>query len=112
MTTPLSTFQVTPPPGWTGPGGGRISATLRPDRLELALGGGGLLAVMFAFPQLGRPHFPPAATAAQPVTVLGPHALQALAVGLPEGSAELLRSALTGRLALVATGDPTDVVPL
>ena len=81
------------------------------DRLELRLSTG-VLAAFFAFPQLGRPHFPEAGNGSDPVMVLGPDRVTVKVVGLPSESAELVRAALADRIALVASGDPTTVIPL
>ena len=108
--TPISSFDITDPK--SGPSGGiRVAADLHRDRLEVRLSSG-ILAALFAFPQLGRPHFPEPSGSEGPMTVLGPEVVTVLVAGLPAESAELIRSALAGRIALVASGDPTDVVPL
>ena len=72
----------------------------------------GVLAAFFAFPQLGRPHFPEAGNGSDPVMVLGHDRVTVQVVGLPSESAELIRAALADRIALVASGDPTTVIPV
>ncbi|HQK60832.1 MAG TPA: metallophosphoesterase [Dermatophilaceae bacterium] len=112
MTTqaPVSSFDITyQQPGIAG--GIRVAAALHRDRLELRLSTG-VLAAFFAFPQLGRPHFPEAGNGSDPVMVLGPDRVTVTVVGLPSESAELVRAALADRIALVASGDPTTVIPL
>ncbi len=67
----------------------------------------------FGFPPIGRPAFPdPAQPGSADVTVLGPEAVLALVARPLPGLEELVQAALGGRIALVATGDPSQVVPL
>jgi hypothetical protein len=70
----------------------------------------GVIEVRFAFPKLGRPHFP--AGDGPPVRVLDAAAIRATVRGSVLDAGDLVRAALAGRVALVASGNPGDVVPV
>ena len=68
----------------------------------------GAVEVRFAMPNVGRPHFP--GPAGDQVQILEPDAVTGTVQGKVDDPDALVRAALSGRIAALATGDPTTVV--
>lgn len=84
-------------------------ATAQLSEAALTLTGDIALQLTFAFPMIGRPHFP---AAGSPTVVLPPDAITVVGPAPTRAAVETARAALDGRVALVATGDPGSVLPV